>query len=360
MDEMEQLRAAASSLLQKAQDATVNELASAVEKATGVLRLSSEFEKSRAEMQKLALEESKLRYENETAPQRERSERLREYVSLMTPIVAIVTLAATLGWQSWQFIHSEQDKREAAEDSQWADAVKLISQTSKLSPGVVALNPFLKSKRYGDSARDTAVQLLANTNDDIFFDSLLGATFVPLSWGKLDYLVRLDRALSVRALPLWSKIFNATTRTNEIKNLDPQETEAYNHLNYALTKVCGQIGSLLKQPRPNGLSLDLSATQLFDCDLRGVDLSNTNIEGIGMRYVDLKNANLENITQFNGAYFYGVAWWEATKISPDLRTYLETEFDSKYDNSAAYGPLLNRFTPQQYAAALDRLKHQKP
>ncbi|MBZ5555560.1 MAG: hypothetical protein LAO21_22870 [Acidobacteriia bacterium] len=52
MDQMEQLRAAASSLLNKAQDASVPELASAVEKATGVLRLSSDMEKAQAELRK--------------------------------------------------------------------------------------------------------------------------------------------------------------------------------------------------------------------------------------------------------------------------------------------------------------------
>jgi hypothetical protein len=360
MDEMEQLRAAASSLLQKAQDATVPELASAVEKATGVLRLFSDLEESRAEMQKLALEESKLRYENETAPKRERSERFREYVSLMTPIVTIVTLAATLSWQSWQFIHSEQDRREAAEDAQWADAVKVISQTGKLSPGVIALNPFLKSGKYGDSARDTAVQLLTNTNDDIFFDGLFGAAFVPVGWNNLNYLVKLDRALANRANPLRNKTWNATTHHNDFQNLDPQEKDVYFHLQTAMSKVCGQVGSLLKQPRPNSLTLDLSATDFSYCDLRGVDLSNTNIEGMAMRHVDLKNANLDRVTQFEGAFFYKVAWWEASKISPQFRAYLETNSDSKYDGTATYGPGDSEVTPQQYADALDRLKHQTP
>jgi hypothetical protein len=181
MDQMKQLRAAASSLLNKAQDSTVSDLASAVEKATGVLRLSSELEKSEAELRKLTLEERKLQYENDTASKRERSERLKEYVALLAPFITIVTLTATLIVQNWQFIRSEKAKSDVAIEAQWEEAVKTILQSSKLLAGIIALHPFLSSPTYGDRARLTAVQLLANNTGVVFFDDLFGAAFVPVA-----------------------------------------------------------------------------------------------------------------------------------------------------------------------------------
>jgi len=87
VDQVEQLQRAATSLLEKAQQsATVSDLAVAVDKATGVLRLCSELEASRAQARKVALEERKLQHENDTASTRGRFERIKEYVSLSTQL----------------------------------------------------------------------------------------------------------------------------------------------------------------------------------------------------------------------------------------------------------------------------------
>jgi len=359
MDETEKLRIAANTLLEKAQDATVSELASAVEKATGVLKLSCDLEKSRAETRKLTLEEEKLRYENNTASKREHSERFREYVSLLTPIVAIVTLAATLFSQTWQFLRSESERREAAETAQWEDAIKTISQTTKLSPGVVALNRFLKSKTYGDQAMSLAVQLLANSSDILFFDDLFGAAFVPINWDNLDQLVKLDRALVTRVQPLYTKMYNRKTNHNDYTKLkEPQEKGDLTYYEYAIPRISAQVASALQLPRPTGKITNLSAATFMSSDWENVDLSGANIQGINLSYIRLKGANLDKITQYNGAYFNHTAWWEAKKISPELLKYLEENSTSKYDPKREYGYKDVTFTPQQYADELDRLKTQ--
>jgi uncharacterized protein YjbI with pentapeptide repeats len=357
MDQLQQLNAAAASLLEKAQNGSVAELASAVEKATGVLKLASDLEKSRAELRKLALEENKLQYENNTASKRERSERLKEYVSLMTPIVTIVTLAATLVWQSWQFVQSEKDKREAAEDAQWADAVKMISQASKLNPGVVALSPFLKSTKYRDSARDTAVQLLANSTDNIFFDDLFGATFVPATWSNFPYLMKLDRAIRTRAEPVWNKAWDEKAQSSDRQKLDdPQEKAIFDYVDYAQSKLSAQVGALLKTPRPDQSGLDLSATSFRGCNWEDVNLEGAKIEGMSLQYADVKGANLNKITQFEGLILYRTAWWEAEHIEPELLTHLEK--NEKYDPDAGYGPRQSKVPRAQYNAALARLRRQ--
>lgn len=70
MDEMKKVRVAATSLLEKAQGATVSELATAVEKAGNALKAASEFARAQAETRKLAQEEWKLKYENDTILER--------------------------------------------------------------------------------------------------------------------------------------------------------------------------------------------------------------------------------------------------------------------------------------------------
>jgi hypothetical protein len=351
MDQIEAIESAAKLLLEKAQNGTVSELATAVEKASGAVRL-------RAELGKLAIEKSKLEKEIEPPPKLERPERVKEYVSLLGPvltaIVAIIALAAT----QRQFTQSEKDKREAAEDAQWADTVKTLSQNSNLSPSAIALNPFLKSAKYGVLARNTAVQLLTDGSNPALFDDLFGAAFVPVGWNNLDQVLKLDRALLARGQPLWQKTYDPETETNNYTKLTSDEKKVTDYIEAALIKICPQVASVPRAPRPSGATLDLSRAQLRNCDCGGGDLRGANIEGIGMIWVDLKDANLDNITQFEGAYFYHVAWWEAKTISPELLEYLEKDPHGKYKEGARYGPTDETFTPQQYAAALDRLKHQ--
>jgi hypothetical protein len=169
-DQMAKVRAAAASLLGKAENvSSVNDLAAAVEKAASVLKLAAEMDKQRSELAKLAEETSKLKYENKTALKRERSERIRDYVALLTPLITIITLAATLIAQNWQFLRSEKDKREEAIDAQWHDAIKAISTSGALSPAVVELQPFLRSSKYGDPAKDVVVNILSTSSDRGFF-----------------------------------------------------------------------------------------------------------------------------------------------------------------------------------------------
>jgi len=207
---MQQVRAAASAVLSKAEDAasSLGDMAIAVEKAAGALNLAVEMGKTRTEFAKINQETSKLEYENKTALKRERSERIRDYVSFFTPLVMIITLAATLVAQNWQFLRSEQNKHEEALDAQWQDAVKTISKSGALSPGVIALQPFLRSPKYGEQARDVVVNLLSNSSDPAFFESLFGIALTPVSWSNIDRLLRLDRALAARVIPVWNKAWD--------------------------------------------------------------------------------------------------------------------------------------------------------
>ncbi|GAC1402527.1 MAG: hypothetical protein NVSMB64_02540 [Candidatus Velthaea sp.] len=355
MDEIGQLRDAADLLLKRSQDASVAELASAVEKMTGVLRLSSDLEKSAVELRNLSLEESKLKYEVETEEKRASSDRLKDVVTLLTPMVSIIALLVTIIFQSWQFVQSEKDKNAAAEDALWTDAVKTVSQSSQLSPGVITLNPFLKSQKYHQLSRDLAVQLLANSSDTLFFTDLFGAALVPVGWSNLDQVVKLDRALAARAQPLFGRTYDAKTRRNDLRKLDSREIAIYNYAVYALPVISAQVAGVLKTPRPQGALLDLAAGRFQYSDWKGVDLSGADIHGTEFWWVDLDGANLDGITAFDQAYFTNVAWWQARKIGPALRHYLETTPASKYNPKTLYGAKFQTVSPEEYAAAVKRL-----
>ncbi|MGB7623844.1 MAG: hypothetical protein WBN92_15975, partial [Terriglobia bacterium] len=247
---------------------------------------------------------------------------------------------------------------EAALDAQWEQTVKTISETSKLPPGIIALHPFLNSPKYADRARLTAVQLLANSTDPVFFNDLFGAAFVPVDWNNLDFVLKLDRALGTKGGPLVNKSWDPKTQTNDRRRLSPQEGMLLDYFTSVATKISAQVGSVLKTPRPGASPVDLSATYFKNAEWRGVDLSGDNIENMWLAWLSLKDANLDKITQFRGAVFYHVAWWEAKSVSPELLEYLATNYACQ--PGAEYGPEGEKFTSQQYAAALERLRHKTP
>jgi hypothetical protein len=354
-DQMKQVRAAASSLLDKAEEgSSVTDLAAAVEKAAGALKLAADMEKTRSELAKLANETAKLQHENETAVTLARSGRMRDYVALLTPLVTIVILAATLVAQNWQFLRSERDKHDDAMDAQWQDAVKTISASGALSPGVIALQPFLRSTKYGDQARDAAVNLLSNSSDPGFFMSLFGTALTPVTWANLDRIVRLDRALVARGNPVWTKTFDAAKNLNDTTGLSKDELATYRYMDSALPVITSEVGGVLKTPRPAGAHVDLSATLFSNGDWRGINLSGVNLESARLDWTNLQDAELEGVMQFSGAYLYGTAWWEAKSINRPLLDYLKVanpfkpgvSYGLRYDNTVTQG---------EYDKAMQRL-----
>jgi hypothetical protein len=356
-DQMKQVRAAASALLNKAEEsASVTDLAAAVEKAAGALKLAAEMEKTRSELVKLTTEISKLQHENETAVRRAGSERMRDYVALLTPLVTIIVLAATLVAQNWQFLRSERDKREEAMDAQWQDAVKTISASGALSPGVIALQPFLRSTKYGEQARDAAVNLLVNSSDPSFFISLFGTALAPVTWTNLERMVRFDRALVARADPVWNKTFNAEKQKEDATGLSKTEFQTYTYVDSAFAVITSQVGSVLKTPRPAGANTDLSATFFKNGDWQGINLSGLNLEGARFVWTDLRDAELEGLTQFSGASLDRTAWWEARSINRPLLEYLKVA--SPFKPEVRYGPHDVIIQQADYDKAIQRLNSQ--
>jgi len=355
--QMKAVREAASLLLDKAQNAaSVTEQAAALEKAAGALKLAAEMDKTRTELAKLTQEISKLQHENRTAAGRERSERMRDYVALLTPLITIITLAATLIAQNWQFLRSEQNKREEALDAQWQDAVKTISTSGALSPGVVALQPFLRSPKYGEQAREVAVNLLSRSSDPAFFTSLFGTALTPVTWTNVDRLVRLDRELVARGNPIWTKAWDVAKQENNLKKLTPPERGTYDYIETIAPSITSEVAAVLKTPRITGVVVDLSATYFKNGDWSGINFSDVNLENMNLNRMDVRNAELDGVTRFTGAYFYYTAWWEVKSINRPLLDHLKA--NNPFRPGTAYGLRDNLVSTAQYEAAIQRLTSQ--
>jgi hypothetical protein len=179
-------------LVEKTETVSAAELVQTLQQVIQVFKSLSEVEKSQAEIRKLQVDE-KIHYDLQHAARKERSEALQRYITLLTPLATTLVLGVTLLTQSYQFAKSEHDKQDAAEDTQWSESVKAISQSVKMSPVAIALNPFFKSKRYADVAKKTAVQALVSTHDYMVFRDLFRGAFVPMDWKNFDAVLQLDR-----------------------------------------------------------------------------------------------------------------------------------------------------------------------
>jgi hypothetical protein len=325
-----------------------------LEKASQALKALAEAEKAQIEARKLSVEERKLQYEVDHAPQRDRADNLKSLLTLLTPILTTLMLGATLVLQSYQFSQTENSKKEAAEDAQWAAAVKTLSDAKKLSPAAAILNPFLKSKgRHTASAKQMTFELLIKSEDTQEFTDLFQSAFEPVSWENLPQILELDRTLSSKIAPLATKSWDMKTSSNDLQKLNPTEQEQWNRTLQQFSQLGTAIAPLLKARRPEHAQLDLRSTDFRNCDWKSADLSNANLDAAQLVRVNLDGADLSGVTHFDNAYFEGTPWWEANRISPELLKFLKTSFP--YSADYWNGKDARQVTPKEYEASVDRL-----
>ena len=380
--DLERLRSATSRLLMHAQFASTADLAAAVDKAAAAYRLVLDAGKLPAEQRKLAFEELKLQREHETAPAREASDRRKDYVTVFAPLLTLLTLSATLVFQSWQFRQTEIDKGieaqrgdDRAVGAKWDATLKTISETTKQSPIIVLLQPFLGDPRTATQARTEVVELAANGTDPILFDQLLGIlsafsiqnvvssdpaqnAFTARSvQNATEDLLAVDRRLYSRGTPLFSKSWNEITNTNDPKKLTASERPIYSYVDGAILKLSPVIAAVLRSPHPPSTVKDLSGALLHGADLSGADLHDIILRSANLAGIDLKDADLGGVTDFSGLLLSQTAWWEARRVSPALLAYLQKSYPCQ--ENVIYGPDGNkRFTQAQCAAHLNRLSRE--
>src|ERR1035441_752982 len=123
---IEELCGATKLLMDESKKGTVADLASAVEKATGVLKVCADLQKK----------------------QPKGLDRLVAIAPLLTTVVTTLAVLAGAIFTYCQFTQTQKDKREAALETQWQDAFKSVYASRTLSPGVFLLQPFLDLPQY--------------------------------------------------------------------------------------------------------------------------------------------------------------------------------------------------------------------
>lgn len=350
-DDLERIVKMAAHMLDKAQDGTLTDLTSAVQRASEVLKLPLEIDKSKAELRKLALEQSKLDRENRTAVRRGRHERFGAIVSLLTPILSVVALAATLTFQTWQFRQTETARKEAAEEAAWTKAMDVLSKSGHVSPEVIAIGPFLHSPKHADEARTAVVRLLINTTDTAVFDELFNGLFVPVDWTNIGELLRLNRGLTPKAVALYFKTWDSDKRLTDLSLISESEKQTYNYLEHALPKLSAAVGYILRTSRPSGINLDLTGTLFTTCDWSNVSLTDAKLNNCVLRFANLENADLGPTVDFDWVDFMFTAWWKAKRLSPNLRAYLREKFPC--DPNTRYGPTFDETFSKEKCAEVN-------
>jgi hypothetical protein len=302
MEPLQDLQDASTLLLQRAKEGSVGDLASAVEKATGVLRLAYEHEKLSVEVRSLAVQEAKQRYDLDSEKAREKDERRRSAVAVYAPLAGNLILIGGLIFQTYQYVHSERQKQEAAQEAAWQDAVKVLSTTSRVSTAAITLRPFLSSSTYGDRARALAIQLMATSTDNTAFDNLFRTTFIPLGSSNLDDLSKLNRALAARANPLYSKTYDPAKGINDPSKFSQDDRAIYDYSNTALAMISAQIAPVLVK-RDSSTPLDLSGNNFYQADFRHSNFQNADISYASFSSMDLDGADFSHLRNSDSVDF---------------------------------------------------------
>ena len=353
MDDTERLREIAASIIKDSNDE------GKIKNAAELLKLASEIENQRAGASKLTTEEQKISFDLRESRDHRKSDDRKAFITLLAPVFTTFVLAGTLTLQSYQFARSERDKEienkqqaEAAEDVRWTDAVKLLSQSNKLSPAGALLKSFVKSDRYGPQAVQTALQILLKTDNSEEFERLFVLVFEPVDWKDLQRLIDLNRTLYANMGPVLQKSWNLQKQVNDTSKLNPVERKQYDSLWSELEFLATKIAPVLRAARPSGVALDLHSTDFVLCDLQGADLSGANLDGVNMSAVNLKGANLSGITH-DGLAMFRTAWWEASQISQEaLQYFMQT---NPFRPADQYGPLYRTISKKDYDDNVARL-----
>jgi hypothetical protein len=357
LSETEHLRKMADDLMKDSADATSADRAALLERVAQALKTVSDIDRSQVEVRKLAMEEEKLRYDLKNASNSERLERRQKIIGALAPAVTALMLVASFSFSTYQFFQSTRDKREAEEKSLWSDTIKMVSDVTTHSPVGANLGQFINKKEYAVQARAMAIEVLTTTHDPIVFEDLFKIALMPVQWTNFDEVMRLDRILGPRLGYLYDRTNEEGKKDGSLSNLTPEERREYDFLLSAVKTISNSVAPLLKGPRPESQTVDLTSSWITDCDWSGVNLSKADIENINLQNATLKGANLDGITSFNRAYFYATAWWEANRIDPLLLKHLKQTASYEQTKDALFGPHYIKVSPEEYRQSLAHLEN---
>lgn len=343
-----------------------------LEKATAIWH-------SAAEAEKLELESSNLRRTT-------RSESARFWIPVVATIISSTALVGTLIFQIGQFKENTRLQTEAAEESQYRQALTSIQNPEGIHGAVAIplLATFFDSSRYGKQSREVALNITKGIVDYDSFRSLFEPIARKTEWSNYQDVVRVEAILYDRwqgwrdALDTLKKLQKTTPKKGspsvlpEVGMADlakeptlmrgpgpPLSLSEAQHYKEQTEKELLRCEDVLVQllkrtQRPQDLVIDLSGPSAVY--LGGKDLSRLNLRGAVLTEVvfstsKLDGADLWKVSEFDQSEWEDVAWWRVARLSRPLLEYLKKEFPysqkGKYDKPA---------TQDEYEKELARLE----
>jgi hypothetical protein len=338
------------------------------EKAMSIARLSAETEKLRMEAQKLASDKLKTEADISSIRRNERFETARLWLPISVPFLSTIILAGTLIFQVRQFSVTTTMQKEAAEDNrrfqaktaedaEWREAIRTLADAKtpeSTLAGVTSLRIFLKSPTYKVPARELAFHYLIQTETTDSFKPMFNAIMDIPTWDSLDDYVQINRLLGAAYDNGARQIANLENDNSKSKGkagvpksvLQAQENQLYDDLSLTST----QIATILRSPRPNNTSLDLSNTSFYNSpDFRHANFQGANLYNAVFTCL-VEGADFTKIQNYDLSQWKYTAWWKAEKIDANMLKYLSDKF--YFEENRPYGVTTSA---ADYKSNLDRL-----
>ena len=266
----------------------------------------------------------------------------------IVPFLSIVGVAFSFLYNNYQAERKATRQRMADEQKRFTDAVTLLQGMEKFSPAAAYLSTFT-TPPFADLARQAGVTVLLHTKNYENFIDLFNTFVEPVSHSNLRQVVDLLRSVHVTVGPLLSKREDDPER----KTFTPEEIVDYDLLVQERIFLGTKVAMILRQKRDSLEPIDLNNLGFDAVDLTGADLRNAYIGPAVWNLVNLDGADLRGITSFQNGYFYNTAWWHAAAIDKPFLDYLTEKFPFNPDKFSNTPLPVNR---EEYHRNLTRLQ----
>jgi len=307
---------------------------------------------------KTLAEAEKVESEILNAGKSSRFERLKFWIPIVVSLVSTGALVATVIFQVFQFRENTRLTKEAAEDTQWREALKSARVTSgpEGAFGVTLLKSFFDSPRYGEASREVATQILGHMADEDVFNSAFSEVVARTRWWNIKDIALISKQLQDGFFTVTEKLDRLTERRNAIKASVPpdqvdhrlkstdDEVELLTREKYTFENEIVQVSTaavrLLRtqenQTRSNEYDFVLNGLQFAGEDLSNLDFHDAKLRDTVFSNCDVTGCDFGGLTEneFSNSRWNGTAWWKAKRISPELLKYLVDRW--KFDPTQTY------------------------
>ncbi len=302
-----------------------------------------------------------------------KNQRWRFVATTLTPVLALLITAAALVFQTMQFrktisFQANQFAQTSAleavknEDAKWQELMKSVSFKDPKSAlvGALSMQAFFESDRYGKQSRSIAVALLPEINNVNAFDEIFAQIIHHSREDNENDLVSISVMLSMSARQIHGTQATAMPDRepippflqfdvaaidpnpeykNEGKSMEDKviawELETVSHglsnlweddhlpMDKALRSVTLEHASFQGLDFANA---DLARSILYQANFKNAIFHGADLSNASLRNVCLDGADLSGIKDFAGSTWKDSNWKAASKISPELQKYLETNY----------------------------------